>query len=254
MKTNLVKLLPLLLICLSSCVTLYKPNPVQAPMLEKKGDKNVSGSLGMSGNGLFSLQGAFAVENNTGIMISTMYHGRQSGSDSLTENLNMLSAEAGIGYFTPINEKGNTHFHIYGGSGWGVAKAVSTGATGVNPEISANHWSFFLQPGFTFYMGSVQIGIDLKSKFVNLYDIRGQLFEKFDWWNTDFKLAQDTSMNFLTVEPAFTLRFGSSKIRGLFQTGLVLPAINAENYMNTNTSSYLGVTMLKLSAGISYCF
>ena len=239
---------------LSSCITLYKPNPVHAPMLEKKGDYNFSGSLGLSGNGLWSLQGAHAIENNTGIIFNVMYHGRQSGSDSLREKLNILSAETGIGYFTPINAKRNTHFHFYGGGGLGIAKDKTTGAAGSNPEISAKHWSLFMQPGFAFYRGNVQMGLDLKTKFVNLYDIRGQLFESFEWWNTDLKFNSDTSMNFVTVEPAFTIRFGSSKVKGLFQTGIILPIINPENYLNTNTSSYLGVTMLKLSAGISYCF
>lgn len=254
MRTIIVKYLMLVPVFLSGCITLYKPNPVQAPLVEKKGDYNASGMMGLSGNGLWNVQGAYAIENNTGVMMNVMYHGRQSGPDSLQEKLNIISAEGGIGYFTPINAKGNSHFHLYGGGGWGFSKDKTSGAAAAGPEISSNYWSAFLQPGFAFYRGKVQMGLDLKTKFVNLYRIKGQLFERFEWWNTEFKFANDTSMNFVTVEPAFTLRFGASHWKGMLQTGLILPVINAENYFNTNTVSYLGITMFKLSAGISYCF
>ena len=40
-----------ILVSLSSCVTLYKPNAVQSPMLKEKGDFIGSASIGILGTG-----------------------------------------------------------------------------------------------------------------------------------------------------------------------------------------------------------
>jgi len=105
----------------TGCVTLYKPNVINSPLLKEKGEFNTSASIGLSGCGLYNLQAAYAISNHTGVMIDGMYHNRHSTiSDSSVEKLNMFFGEAGAGYFTAFGNEKNRLFQCYGGCGYGI--------------------------------------------------------------------------------------------------------------------------------------
>lgn len=243
-----------LLLSFTGCVTLYKPNTVYSPLLKAKGEINTSASVGLSGNGLINGQAAVALTDHAAIMVDGMYHHRQTGNEnSSVEKLNILSGEIGAGYFTPIGIKKDKLFQCYGGAGYGYSVDRITEPDQSDPEASARYFNFFVQPGFALISKDhLELAFDLRANYVHLYNIHAYLYDQFEWWNTDFKYYADTTLNFLNLEPAVTLRVGGNNLKGVFQLGAVIPTVNSESYYNVNTSAKLGITLFKVSFGISY--
>jgi hypothetical protein len=255
MKTTLQILLSGMLFISTSCVTLYKPNAIHSPLLKEKGEINTSASLGLGGSGLSNLQAAFATSNHTGIMIDGMYHTRNTSSaDSLVEKLNIFSVEAGAGYFIAIGNKKNGLFQCYGGAGFGITKDKIYNAHQPDPEVSAKYFNIFIQPGFALTNTYFDVAFDLRANYVRLFSIHAYLYDKFDFWNTDFKFYSDTSVYFINLEPAVTLRAGGENLKGFIQLGLIIPTINSNSYFDVNTSSLMIAPLIKFSVGISYTF
>lgn len=80
MKNIILTFLYILPFLFSGCVTLYKPNTINSPLLKEAGELNVGGALGISGSGLLNLQASYAPINRIGIMINGMYHTRDRKS------------------------------------------------------------------------------------------------------------------------------------------------------------------------------
>ena len=239
----------------TACVTLYKPNAVHSPLLKEKGELNTSASIGLSGCGLYNLQSAYAISNHTGIMIDGMYHQRHiSSADSSVDKLNMFFAEAGAGYFTTFGDKKNELFQLYGGGGYGITTDKIDNVSQPDPEFSARYFNTFIQPGLALINRNSQIAFDLRVNYVHLYNIHAFLYDKFEWWNTDFQFYSDTSLYFINLEPTMTIKAGGEKLKGTLQLGLTIPAINSHSYFMVNTYSRLGIPLIKLSVGISYAF
>jgi hypothetical protein len=243
----------LVFITLTSCVTLYKPNAIQSPMLQEKGDFSGTGSLGVMGIGSYNLQAAYAVSGNTGIMIDGMYHNRDTKSgDNLTEKLNLFSAEAGIGHFRTFGEKKNQLFQFYGGGGYGFSSDKMYNTSNPNPEVNANLFNLFIQPGLVLVNPNFSIAFDMRVNYIHLFKIHATMYQNFEWWNTDFHYYSDTTLNFATLEPTITMKIGSKKLRGIVQFGATIPAINPHAYFMANTSSLLLIPLMKFSVGINY--
>jgi hypothetical protein len=249
--------LPLIFICISfaSCVTLYKPNQINTPLLQEKGEGSLQTGLGVSGNGLLNAQSAYAIGNQAAIMINTMYHTRKFDSTNTgnnnNERLKMYAAEFGLGYFKSLNEKKSGLFQCYGGSGLGYTSDKVNGA-GTQPYITANYANIFLQPGIALINTNVDLSFDIRANFVQMFNVNSYLYTKFEWWNTDFILHQDTTFNFINIEPAITLRIGDKRLKGFLQLGAIIPVYNPENYLAVNTSSYLIFPLIKSSLGLTY--
>jgi hypothetical protein len=242
-----------MLFLLAGCVTLYKPNVLHTPMLKEKGDANFSAAVGLTGNGLFNGQAAYAVSDHAGIMINGMYHHRQSGGDnSSVEKLNIFSGEAGGGYFKSFGKNENKLFQCYGGLGYGhtTDKIESTGQA--NPEASARYVNVFVQPGFALMDKRTEFSFDLRANYVQLFDIHAYLYDQFEWWNTDFKYYSDTTINFMNLEPAVTFKVGGNRLKGTCQVGMIIPAVNSKSYFDVNNASLLGVSLIKISFGVNY--
>ncbi len=239
----------------TGCVTLYKPNSIHSPMLREKGELSTAASLGLSGCGLYNLQAAYAVSHHTGVMMDGMYHNRRfSSSDGSVEKLNIVSGEAGAGYFTFSGLKRNGLLQIYGGGGYGFTtdKMVNTGQPG--PEVNARFFNVFVQPGYAYTTRNFEAAVDLRANYVHLYDIHAYLYGQFEWWNTDFHYYSDTTLDFIILEPAVTIRAGGEKLKGVFQFGLTVPAYHSDSYFILNTSSRLVAPLVKFSVGINYTF
>lgn len=249
----------LLLLCsfLSSCITLYKPNIINTPLLQEKNEAILSAGLGLSGNGLVNIQSAYAVGNQTAIMLNGMYHTRSNDSVNTgaagNEKLKMFAGELGLGYFKNLNEKKSGLFQCYGGVGLGHTSDKVQGS-GPKPYITANYVNIFIQPGIAVTNKNFDVSLDIKTNFVQLFNVNSYLYTQFEWWNTDFVLRQDTTFNFINIEPALTFRVGDNRIKGFLQLGAILPVYNTENYFAVNTSSYLLVPLIKSSLGITYTF
>lgn len=240
---------------LTGCVTLYKPNPIHSPLLKYKGEANTSALLGLSGSGLTNLQAAYAVSNHAGLMIDGMYHNKRAGSsDTVTEKLNIFFAEAGAGYFNTFGAKKNGLFQCYAGGGYGSSKDIIHYSTPPSPEAKAKYFNLFIQPGMAYINKGIEVALDLRANYVRMFDINASLYDKFEWWNTNFKYYSNASLDFMNLEPSITIKAGSDKIKGIAQVGLIIPTINSKSYFDVNTASILIGPLFKLSFGLSYSF
>jgi len=239
----------------TSCVTLYKPNAIHSPLLKEKGELNTSASIGLSGSGLYNLQAAHAISNHIGIMIDGMYHLRRvSSDDSSVEKLNMFFGEAGAGYFTTFGNNKNRLFQCYSGGGYGITTDKIDDVDQLNPVVNAKYFNVFIQPGLAVTNKNFEIAFDLRANYVHLYNIHAYLYDKFEWWNTDFQFYSDTSLYFVNLEPTLTMKAGGEKLKGVLQFGIIVPTIYAHSYFMVNTSSRLGIPLIRLSVGINYSF
>lgn len=244
-----------LVLILTGCVTLYKPNVVHSPLLQEKGQFNTSAVLGLSGSGVANVQAAYAVSDHVGIMADGMYHGRRiSDEESVNEKLDMISGEAGVGYFRKFGSQNNLLFQFYTGGGYGTTSDVILYPDQPNPEANADFYNLFIQPGLAFTSKHFEIAFDLKANYVQLFNINAYLYDQFEWWNTDSKFRSDTTLNFMNLEPTITFKAGGEKLKLFLQTGLSLPTIHSDNFFSVNSESMLLIPLVKLSVGISYRF
>lgn len=255
MKSVLQSLLFATFFFLTGCVTLYKPNAIHSPLLKDKGDLNTSASIGISGCGLYNLQAAYAPTEHMGIMMDGMYHYRSINSaDSSVERLNIFFGEAGAGYFTTFGTEKKLLFQCYSGAGFGSTKDRMENTSQFNPEVNAKYNNVFFQPGIGYTNKNIEMAFDIRANYVHVYDIHAYMYEEFEWWNTDYNFYSDTTLDFVNLEPAFTLKAGGKKLKGVFQVGLTIPTVNSRSYFMVNASSLLGYPLIKLSFGISYAF
>jgi len=242
--------------CFTGCITLYEPNTINSPMLKLKGDLNVTGVMGLSGCGLSNLQAAYAPTKHLGIVLNTMYHYKKSGDNSVQggdiELLRIYACEAGGGYFTSFRNMKNSYFQIYGGLGTGYAHDKVINLNTPAPEVSASYGNLYLQPGIYYTGKQFDIGFDIKANDVRIYNIHAYLYNKFEWWNTDFHYYSDTVIHFINLEPQVTFRVGGNKIKGLVQSGITIPIYNSSSFFLVNTPSMLLVPLFKFTVGISF--
>jgi hypothetical protein len=240
---------------LTGCMTLYKPNAIHSPLLKEKGEGNTSISLGISDCGLFNAQSSYAVSNHAGILADVMYHYRSYDySDSLVEKLNIVFGETGAGYFNTLGNKKNLLFQCYAGGGYGSTADKIHGSNSSNPEVSAKYCNFFIQPGLSYFIKHIKIAFDLRTNYIHLFQIHAFLYEKFEWWNTEYEFHTDAVLDFLNVEPAVTVKIGGSKLEGVVQFGITIPTIKTESYHEVSSSSLLAGPLMKFSVGINYTF
>ncbi len=245
-----------LLLILTGCITLYKPNAIHSPLLKEKGELNTSASIGMSGCGLYNLQAAYALSNHTGVMINGMSHYRQYDSDSgaTVEKLNILSGEAGVGYFTPFGDEKNGLFQCYGGGGYGVTTDKIINVNPPDYEAGAKYFNIFIQPGLAYTSKYFEVAFDLRTNYVRLFDIHADLFDVYDWWDESFNFVSDTTLDFINLEPAITIKAGGENLKGFLQLGATIPTYNSESYFVVNSTSLLIVPLFKASVGVTYTF
>lgn len=238
-------------ILLTACNTLYQPTMVQSPMLQQKGDADVSASAGLSGSGLYNLQGAFSPKEGVGLMLNGMYHPRTASGPGWKESLKVFSTEGGAGIYRKLGRNGQGLVQLYGGGGWGMSNTTRTDSSAIRPTINSNYATFFLQPGIGVVGENSGFMLDVRAKFVSMYKVKGVLYDSFDWWNTDYKLAADTSWSFGHIEPTITGYVGDENVRATFQIGFNLPVINPDGYFNAHTAGLTGISLFKFGVGLS---
>jgi hypothetical protein len=255
MKTAIKILSFGMLLFLTGCVTLYKPNAIHSPMLKEKGELSTSASLGLSGCGLYNLQAAYAISNHTGVMMDGMIHNRHiNNTYSPSEKLNIFFGECGAGYFTSFGNQKNELFQCYSGAGYGTTTDKINNDNQPDPEVNANFFNIYFQPGLAFTSKYFKVAFDIRANYVRLFDIHAYLYDKFEWWNTDLKFYSDTTLDFVNLEPAITIKVGNGKLNGILQLGVIIPTINASNYIEVNNVSTYLDPVFKFSVGINYTF
>lgn len=246
---------------LSGCTTLYKPNAVYSPMLEKKGDLNISSSFSMAGSGLLNANAAYAISDQVGVMVNGMYHTYRekttywSGNNTY-DDLSIYMVEVAPGLNIPLSENGNWHIQWYAGGGWGDTKVTGSSYNDdplqPEPYATANFYNFFTQPGIFLSKKNIQLGFDLRANYVNMYDVTAQLYERFDWWNTDYIYTEDADLNFMLLEPNVTFKVGGEKLKAVFQLGATIPTLNADDYYAVNSVD--NALPIKMVFGVGYTF
>ncbi len=91
---------------LPSCGTLYIPNKVNAPVITKKNEKNITLGLGTSG---YSLNGAYSPWNKFAAIANVNY---DNDTDLIYKNM-----ELGAGMYFPLNKHFVYDFYLGGGLG-----------------------------------------------------------------------------------------------------------------------------------------
>jgi hypothetical protein len=256
-KTLLVALCGIYFL-VTGCETLYKPIAVHSPMLTNKGEGHATGTLGLFGTGLANVQAAYAVSDHIGIMTDGMFHYRTSNYsndyESGKEVLHVNYGSAGLGYFEKFGGNQKQVVQIYSGAGYGNSKASIETSLSPTPEVSADFFNVYMQPGVVFTGKYLDMGIDIRMNYVKLYNVNGYLYNEFDWWNTDYEYTSNYTQEFVLFEPNFTLSTGSKHLKGILQTGFTIPILNAEGYFESNSGVFFLEPIIKLNIGVSYAF
>ncbi|MDD4384020.1 MAG: hypothetical protein PHD06_02445 [Bacteroidales bacterium] len=196
----------LALLWLSSCKTAYYPTTHNSPMLNNKGEFQISGILG---TGNLELQTAYAITNNIGIMVNGSYFNEDREikiDDEVTEiTLTHNLIEAGVGYFTKLGGLGK--FEVFAGGGVGSVPANFREITYVFDGTQTDKMTkFFVQP-------SVGIGSDF-------LDFSGGV-----------RISGITMNKQLVVfaEPELSIKLGYKNVRFVASMGLSLPLNNTDN-------------------------
>ena len=107
-----------LLILSSGCSSLYMPNVPNTPMLSQQGELHASGNISLRGNA--SLNTAYAVSNNIGLILNGAFINRDRENRDYRQNM----LEIGGGYFTTFGPENNRILEIYGGFGKGKSERI----------------------------------------------------------------------------------------------------------------------------------
>lgn len=110
------KLVPLAALAfLCSCSSVYMPNVPNTPMLSAKGEFSGGAHISLRGNGNFN--GAYALSNHLGVLLSGAYMKNERKSKDFEHKL----IEAGAGYFDAFGPDNNRIIEVYAGIGSGNA-------------------------------------------------------------------------------------------------------------------------------------
>ena len=243
----------IMLMLLPGCLTLYKPNSINSPQLREKGEFSGTAAFGASGCGVMNLQTAYAPGNNFGLMLNGMYHtSNTTKGDSSTQNLDMLFGEIGAGFFQPFNKHG--YMQVYGGFGMGKTNADISGEGNPAPQIKANYFNIFVQPGVFFSSRYATLALDFRINYVKFYHLDSYKYSSFEWWNTDYGARGVNACSFMIAEPTATLKFGSENLKLMLQGGITIPVVNKDSYFDINTSAVWGFPMFKFTFGVCFNF
>lgn len=253
----------LILISLSGCTTLYKQQSVYSPMLMKRGDLNLNAALSMSGSGWLTLNTAYAVSDRFGIMAGRMYHTYRERTggwsfNTTSDKLNIYSVELAPGYNMPLSNEGKWHLQCYAGGGWGDSRVIGQGyvtdPAQTQPEASASFYNYFVQPGIFLNNKQVMLGLDVKANYVDMYDVVGNFYDHFDWWNTEYHYSDHARIRFMLLEPNITLKVGGKHIKALFQAGPTIPLYRSDEYYSVNSLLIWNLPPPRVVFGLSYTF
>lgn len=112
--SRLLVVLSIFFICgLYSCSSVYMPNVPNTPMLSSKGEFSGGAHISLKGNGNFN--GAYAVSNHLGLLLSGAYMKNERTNKDFEHKL----IEAGAGYFDTFGPDHNRIIEVYAGVGSG---------------------------------------------------------------------------------------------------------------------------------------
>lgn len=228
-----------LLLTLSSCSSLYMPNVPNTPMLSQKGELHASGHISLKGNA--SLNTAYAVSNNFGLILNGAFINRDQRKKDYRQNL----LEIGGGYFTTFGPESNRILEIYAGLGRGESERIFNKGNSAGQMI-------FNREEMTFSKGFLQVNYSSKEeRSLHLFKknfplnygtaIRGSYLnmKKFKIDGLD----QDKEDN-IFIEPLFFTRMRlSDAVQLQYTTGTTIGLKNREYLTAGNSVFSVGVVI-----------
>ena len=251
MKTNLLPVF--IFICITiiaaSCNTpryIYSPSAHNVPVLTKKGDTKLGAVYSTNAVGQetkdgveidnrsrgYDLQGAVVITNNFAIQAANAHRWEKTdgGPDSTTLKYKRNLTEIGLGYYLPINDKGNTFFQVFAGGGLGRFSFIDVDKTG-SYYHQANITKIYLQPAILYKSkGSFTTSVAMRFSGINYSKIKTNYSaSQLD----DYHLDDLTGRMKWFLEPASVSSFGFKGLPGLrFEVQGGLSFLMARNYVD----------------------
>ena len=212
------------------------PDPLNVPLLSKRGETRVSGNLGYMGSGV-QVQAATAVTGRMALLGAAAY-AQESNCFTCTTNIRR-HGELGAGWFAPT-ETGLTR-EVFAGAGIGRFRVL-----GESGKFDPSNEDLFITSG-NYQQLFLQGNVGRNGKFLDraaalrLSAFRYTDFEKF---NGD-GVPQSVARNHLGfyAEPALILRFGFKHIKAESQIGLSLPLYQPKGLDNEIVWVGLGLSL-----------
>lgn len=238
MKTkNLLPLWCLLPFLLAGCSSLYFPNLLPTPNLQKAGDLNLTATAGtgesfllMPMGSTLDLQGAYAVTDHVGVLANYATYIDLAEPENRTKH-NFL--EGGIGWFGPLGKSAEIKEGMYGFAFTGVGAGKAKDPEELDLLYKGKYRRFFVQPGFGYRSPLFEAGAAGRLAFVH--------FSEYEEYHNG-SLKESSSFKFSTFEPVGYLGFGSEKIKFYAQIGLTLPLEKEINYEDTEFSKVVDIS------------
>lgn len=190
---------------ISSCAPAYIPNAINAPLLNNKGETQLSFHGGMGG---LDEQTSFAVSKNIALMANFNYLNDTKDSDQTYHK--HIFGEAGIGYYFKSNSK--IHFETFAGFGLGKVD-VKTYFWSSEIITKCQNKRIFLQPTVGF--SSELVDFSFTPRFV--YVIMKPEY------------LQYSTVNYPFLEPTVAFRLGYKYFFFTSQFGISLPLTKLNN-------------------------
>lgn len=193
----------------------YAPNMHNTPLFREA--REFTGNLALSGGENFlglDAALAYAPVNHFGLIGGGSIvgvEGRTIDSSLSYSNEEIASGylvEVGAGYFTPISEK--MSFEFYGGGGIGQANNWHEGEVCSSTSFSR----YFMQPALGFRANKISIGISARMCGLEFQKAKCNGMIQDEVERIEYLKANPFSW---LLEPAFTLRYGSSFAKFQFQ-------------------------------------
>ena len=241
---------------------MYSPSAHNVPVLTKKGDSKIGAVYSTNAvgqerkNGIeidnrsrgFDLQGAVAITNNFAIQAGHAYRWEKTagGSDSITIKYKRNLTEIGLGYYLPINDKGNTFFQVFAGAGLGRFSFTDVDKTSNNYH-QANITKIYLQPAILFKSkGSFTTSVALRLSGISYSKIKTS-------YNAselnDYHLDDLSGRSKWFLEPASVSSFGFKNVPGLrFEIQAGLSFLMARNYVDYRKFNFSVGTWLDMGS------
>lgn len=190
----------------------YSPNKVNIPNLRERNDMRVDAGFGggwiMKGA---DLQAAYAITSHVGIMANCALTGSRESSTNYSEREYTTSRylEAGLGYFTKLEENQNWALEIFGGGGKGDYKVRYDR----EERVQLNMNKFFIQPSLSYTHPRKNLEFGIGSRFSGVdYNLKSTtLLAAYDFERV--KRIIDRSL-VVYWEPSFRFSAGSETVKG----------------------------------------
>jgi hypothetical protein len=205
------------LIFFSSC-GIYRQNVVNVPLMQQKGQAQISGHIGLTG---YDCQAAYALTKHVGFIANYSDLGTKRENYSST-NYSILKhnfGEIGCGYYNKNTNSWISEFFLVAGKG--ITSGSGAGGDNIPGHTppytyfnSANYNRFLIQADFGKSTGKLEYSFSPRVFVINYYNISNSQ-------NDSYKHLPNT---FIWTDYALTLRYNpikSIKISG--QIGLTLP-------------------------------